>query len=284
MAGPKILIDVEGIARQFKEFATEVEQDLTKGVSVLAASTHAWVATKAAEELHSEGSVFRDNLRYEEISPTVHVVTILDPAMWIEEGITPGTDMKEWFFKNKEKTHISAKGYRYRVMNFQHNKAPSKQNGYDKGLTDKIKFEMGKISREQVKQGGKPIPWGKIETEANGSPRIGKLHEFNFQGGRASSKWSTDPLSRVTIYQNEMKDKNGNNLKDAKGNNRVSRDIVTFRTASDNPKTKDGTGTPPKDKFIHPGYEAKKYLDQAYDQASRMWENEILPKILNKWK
>lgn len=280
----KVKVNAGHIASQFKGVAREVESDIKKGVAALAAQTHAWVAQQAAAELKTEGSIFRENLRYEEIGPTLHVITILEPALWIEEGIKAGTDMKEWFFKNAEKTKVSKEGYRYRAIKFQHNKAPSTQPGYEQNLAAQIKSEFAKVSRQRVKEGKEPIKWGKIELDpTTKSPRIGKLHEFDFKGGRASSKWSNDPLQKLMVFQNFIKDRAGNQVVDHNGKPKIKRDIVTFRTASDNPKSHNGGGSP-SEKFIHPGYTGKKFLDKAYDEAIRTWENQILPDILKKWK
>ena len=56
----------------------------------------------------------------------------------------------------------------------------------------------------------------------------------------------------------------------------MKRDILTFRTVSSGPAS--------AGKWHHPGMDGKKYLDWALEQATKEWENEILPKIMDKWK
>ena len=282
----KLKIDAAKIASQFKEMAKEVEQDLSRGVEKLAAMSYTMMMEKAQSELTgSPKSVFNQNTKFSPQSKVnVHVIEILGPAMWIEDGIAPGTDMKEWFFKNTQKTKVSKDGHRYRVISFKHNAPPSGRSDGDKQLAQQIQGQLNSISRKNVKNGGDPIKWSKIEMDpVTKSPRIGKLHEFNMHSDRSNPKWSADPLAKLMIFQSIEKDKAGNPVLDKGGKPKVKRDIVTLRTASENPTSKDG-GTPPKDKFIYPGYPAKKFIDQTYEKAMVVWENEILPEILKKWK
>jgi hypothetical protein len=51
---------------------------------------------------------------------------------------------------------------------------------------------------------------------------------------------------------------------------------MTFRTVSSGPAS--------NGKWIHPGFKGKKFFEEVHKQASAIWETEILPKILDKWK
>lgn len=247
----KIKIDVQSLAKQCKEFALEAEQDLKKGVKGLAASTHAHVIMMASEELKSSRKPFLDNLGFEEIAEGVWIVSVDEKGLWVEEGIEPNTDMKPDLLKNGK---ISPKtGYKYQIIPFKHSSPPS-------DLTDKAKAIVAQIKTNLKKEG---VPFKNIEKDVNGKPKLGKLHSFNW-GGEIPGKGNTPVLKGVSIYQTLT----------ATGNTR--RDILTFRTVSGSPAS--------AGKFIHPGLKAKKYLDIACEWASRTWENEILPEILNKWK
>lgn len=248
----KINIDVASIAAQFKEMALEVEQDLRKGVANLAAMTHAKVAEMASTELHSSLKTLQDNLGFEEISDGVWVVSIDEKALFIEEGIEPNKDMKEALLKNATKT--SKAGYKYRSIPFDHGKGPSQMTPYAQSLVNRIK--------QQLKQ--QKIPFKKIEKNPDGSPRIGKLHEFSIDSEKPTRRANTPALKNVTIYQSVTKTGN------------VRRDIMTFRTVSASPAS--------ADKWIHPGLTAKKFLDRAEVWALDVFEKEILPEILDKYK
>lgn len=245
----KINIDAAGIASQFKEFALEVEQDIKKAVGDLAAITHAKVAENAQAELKSSRQIYTNNLGYEEITPGVWVVSLGEEALWIEEGIEPNKDMKPSLLKNGKS---SSTGTKYKVIPFQYSKAPSQMSTYAQGVVSQIRQNLKK----------KNIPFKKIEFNKDGSPKVGKIHEFNF-GGERPGKGNTQVMKGVSIYQTLTKTGN------------VRRDILTFRTVSSGPKS--------QGKWIHPGLKGKKYMDIAADWAMSEWESKILPEIIQRW-
>lgn len=257
----KIKIDTSGIAQQFKELAMEVEQDLKKGVASLASMTHARVVEMAGGELHSSRKKFMDSLGFEEVTDGVWVVSVGEGGLWVEEGIEPNTDMKPDLLKNAK--HTSKDGHKYRVIPFDHGKAPSQMNGYAQGVVAKI--------RANLKKEG--VPFKKIEKDGNGNPLLGKLHSFPKAGasdaevkrwtGDTPGKGNTPVLKGVSIYQTLTKTGN------------IRRDILTFRTVSDGPGS--------AGKWFHPGFEPKKFLDRAEEWAWREWEERILPEILGKY-
>jgi hypothetical protein len=244
----KINIDVAAIAAQFKEFAVEAEQEFIQGVKALASMTHAKVAELASQELKSSLKTLQDNLKFEEVSDGIWVVAIDEDALWIEEGLDANFDMKPGLLRDGE---TAKDGHKYRVVPFEHSKAPSQMNGYAQNLVDRIKSEL-----KQQK-----VPFKKIEKNAQGSPRVGLLHEFNF-GGETPGKGNTPVLDRLRIYQTQTP------------GGGVRRDIFTFRTVSDKPNQ--------KDKWLHPGVDAKKFLDRAVEWAMKEWETKVLPDLMTK--
>jgi hypothetical protein len=229
----------------------EVEQDLQKGVANLAAITHAKVAELASTELHSSRKTFMDSLGFEEVVPGVWVVSVDEKGLFVEEGIEANKDMKPDLLKGATKT--SKEGYKYRSIHFDHGAPPSQLTGYAQGVVAKI--------RAKLKKEG--VPFKKIEKNPNGSPRLGKLHTFDF-GGEVPGRGNTPIMKGINIYQSITKSGN------------VRRDILTFRTVSGGPKS--------ADKWFHPGLQAKKFLDQAATWAEKEWEDKILPEILDKYK
>jgi len=238
----KFQIDVEGIAAQFKEYMLTVQEELKKSVENLATLTRTRIAEEASKDLHTTQKTYMDALSDpEEISPGVWVISLDEKALYIEEGIEPGKDMKPDLLK----------GRKSRVIPFRYDKVPSQNSSFTNGLIAEI--------RQNLKKQG--VPFKKIEYNANGSPRVGKLHEFNL-GGPVPGKGNTQALTRLSIYQKE---------KDGK----VSREILTFRTVTD--------GAASAGKWIHPGLDAKKFMDKAMDLAMRDWEEQILPELMQKW-
>lgn len=253
--GLKFSIDAAAIAASFKEFAMEVEQDLHKAVANLAAITHAKVVQEANEELHSSRQEFMDSLGFEEVAPGVWVISVDESGLWVEEGIDANKDMKPDLLKNNPK--ISANGNRYKVIPFDYGKPPSQ-------MTPTTQMIVAAI-RDNLKK--EKVPFKKIERNTDGSPRTGKLHEFDFgnPGGKMGSigKGNTPVMNGLSIYQTIT----------ASGN--VRRDILTFRTVSSGPAS--------AGKWHHPGLAPKKFLDRALDWAMKEWEDKILPEALKKW-
>lgn len=169
MSGLKIKIDTQGLAQQFKNLALEVEKDLNKGVANLAAITHAKVAEMAGSELKSSRKTLTDNLGFEEVTPGLWVVSIDEGALWIEEGIEAGKDMKPDLLKGA--TQTSKDGNKYRAIPFDHGKAPSQLTGYAQNIVSRI--------RANLKKEG--VPFKKIEKDAFGKVLTGKLHTFPSQ-------------------------------------------------------------------------------------------------------
>lgn len=252
----KFNIDAAKISKEFKEFAIEVEQALTKAVANLAVMTDAKVKEYASQELKSTREPFMDSLGFQEIAPGIWVISVDENGLWIEEGIEPNKDMKPGLLAKGFKT--SKAGHRYKVIPFDYGKAPSQMTPSTQIL---VNFLKQNLRRENV-------PFKKIERESNGSPKVGKLHEFDFgnPGGRMGGpgKGNTPVFKNLSIYQSVTKSGN------------VRRDILTFRTVSSGPGS--------AGKWHHPGMAGKKFLDRAFDWALNEWEKTILPEVMEKWK
>lgn len=252
----KFNIDANAIADQFKAFKLEVEQDLNKAVANLAAITDAKVKEMANQELHTSRKEFMDSLGFEEVSPGVWVISVDESGLFVEEGIDANKDMKPDLLKENFK--VSKDGSRYKAIPFDYGAAPSTQSPSTMQIVSYLKQQLKKEA----------VPFKKIERNTDGSPKVGKLHEFDFGNPRGTmggpGKGNTPVLNGLSIYQTVTKTGN------------VRRDILTFRTVSSGPGS--------QGKWHHPGLEAKKFLDRALDWAMQEWETKILPEVLEKWK
>jgi hypothetical protein len=244
----KIKIDAAGLAAQFKEIAASVEQDIKHGVANLATITHAKVIEMASNELHSTRERFLNNLGFEEIAEGVWVVGIDESALFVEEGLEPNFDMKPGLLKDGE----TSGGYKYRIVPFEHSKAPSQLTPTTHSILNRIK--------ENLKKEG--IPYKKLERGADGKPRLGQLHKFSWPS-ELPGRGNTPLFKNVHIYQTMTKGGN------------VRRDILTFRTVSNKPGN--------EDKWLHPGLSGKKFLDRAAEWAEKEFYDKILPEILEKY-
>ena len=279
----KFNIDGKAILDLCKDSEEEVKKALSKGVKDLAVAAETHILELAKGELSPalfkifKGDQKEPTLRLDTIDANTHVITLSGSAYWIEEGIKPGSDMKtsDWLFKSK-KTKTSKEGYRYLNVPFQHSAPPSTQTGYEKSLTDRVKFELKAKNLQRKKNGLSQIPWMGIERDENGKPKEGLIHEFDFKGTKAKDSWTSNPLERLRVYQAVEKDKNGQPKLGKNGKEKVSRSWMTFRTASENPKS--------KDKFIHPGYTGNKFMEKTQEWAENEFYKKILPEIFAKWK
>lgn len=245
----KFFVDAEDIASQFGDFKLEVEQDIVKAVGGLAAMTHGLTIEKAQQELHSTRDRYVNALSFEEVAEGVWVVSLDEPALFIEEGLPANFDMKPGLLKDSK---VSSKGVQYRVIPFDHSTPPSQNTIKKQTLVNQIKKGLK----------DKGVGFKSIEKDANGSPRVGRLHKDINLGGPVMGRGNTPVMNGINVYQ----------TKTATGG--IRRDVMTFRTVT----------SAQTDKWIHPGLDAKKFMDKALEEAMAIWENEILPQVLAKWK
>ena len=253
------------------QFRKEMQKDINEAVGELAKITEMKILELAENGLHTTFDVYKANLTSNSPSAGVYVITLDQKAMWIEEGLPPDFDLKDGLLKNAK---VSKAGYRYAVVPFKHNKESGQNTPKAQDLVDQVKSVLRQES----------IPFRKIEKNANGSPRLGNLHNIDIDSKKPTAKASTPALQSLRIYQNEI-DENGKIIKkgetgkvakkDKNGNNIVVKGIYTFRTATDSPVG--------KDKFKHPGLEAKLFMDKAFDYAMEKFDRDILPELLKKW-
>lgn len=251
MSDLKFLINTDELAAAFGDIKIEVEEALNKSAKQLASMTHAKVVEMAQKELSSTREKYLSQLEFQEIVPGVWAITLNQPALFIEDGMQPHSMVDDLLRKNPK---ISKDGFRYKHIPFEHSKPSSEQTMQGKQLTSQLK--------ELFKREG--IPFKGIEKNADGSPRIGKLHTLQLGGARPTAKATSPAFDGVTVYQSMTRQ------------GKVRRDVMTFRTVSDKSKA--------MGKWFHPGLTAKKFFEKAYDWAEKTWENEILPAVLDSYR
>lgn len=247
MSDLKLEINIEEIASEFNDLKDQVQKALLQGVESLSAMTHAKALELAKDDLSSLSKKYMDNVEYQKLEEGLWVVTLKEPAMWIEEGRKSGF-MEELLNGKSSKTN--SKGERYAVIPFQHNKNPTEQSVNAKQLANQIKEVLR----------NRNINWKKIEKGADGTPRVGLLHKISVDNPRLKEAHKTSATQGIAVYQRKGKDGN------------VRRDVMTFRVITEKHKN--------EGLWIHPGREGDKILDKAFDWAVQTWEHEILPSIL----
>jgi hypothetical protein len=212
--------------------------------------THAKTQELASEKLKSTRQLYLNNLEFKEIDRGIWIVSLDQPALFIEEGRKSGSMIPDLLRRNAK---TAKDGSRYKAIPFQHNKPPSQTPRKSEEIVSLVKSELK----------ARNIPYKKIEYNADGSPRLGRLHVIkDIQSPRPSARASHGVLDSLTIYQTKLP------------SGKIRRDIMTFRVAS----TKhEGS------KWIHPGMEGKKFMDEALEWAEKIFNDEILPSILEKY-
>lgn len=271
----KFTVDTSHIAEMARRAESELIPALQRAVGDLSMQTHAHVLEKVQNSLHSSREIYVNALHYNMVNEGTYVISLDRAAWWIEDGIQPGTEMIDWLLRqaspNSKPPKMSKEGNLYRVIPFMHNKGATSQTPTQNLLKETIRKELR----------SRGIPYGNLELDPSGKPKIGKLHSFDImnkplktahgvgQGwgdiGKPRIGATGIPfLQGVTIYQRAYKD--------AAGNDKVRKDIMTFRVVSSKHK---GTG-----RWVHPGFEPKEFLKEGYEWAKKEWDDKYVPQIL----
>jgi hypothetical protein len=251
MSNLRFFVNADEIAAEFGDLKEQVKKTLEDAVQQVASMTHAKTLELANEKLHSTRSIYTSSLDFKEEAPGIWVVSLDEKAMWLEEGRKSG-DMTEDLLKRNYK--VAKDGSRYRAIPFSHSKGPSATPKASQMFVNQVKQELK----------SRNIPYKKIEYNQDGSPRMGRLHTIkDISSLRPSSRASFGALAGLTVMQSMG------------SNGKVRRDIMTFRVVSSKHKGS---------KWIHPGLEANKFMDQALEWAERIFDNEILPAILESYR
>lgn len=263
-------LDLGPIISMVKGFDGSVKRAMEEAARDLTVQTHAHIVEEVQAKLHSTREKYLDALSFKQVDADTWVIELGKDAMFIEEGLKPNTDMLDGLLKSA-KAKTAKDGSRYIVVPFEHKKGASAQTPAQTTLTDTIKSEMKK----------RKIPYGKLENGPDGKPKTGLLHSFDIMknpvktapgagsghgpiGQVKQGATGIPHLQGVRVYQTKVKG--------ADGRESTKKSIVTFRIASSKMK---GSG-----RWVHPGLEAKKFLDEAAEWALKEFETRIKDQIL----
>lgn len=281
-------LDISALLQLDKELEPALKAAAAKAAQDLTAQTHAHIVEQVQAKTRSTREKYLENLAFHQVNETTWVVNLAPGAMFIEEGLPPNFDMIDALLddtprpgggsKNsaglaKGKTKTAKDGSRYRVIPFEHNKAPTRQTPTQTDLTNTIKSEMKKMG----------APYGKLENDSSGKPKLGLVRKFDImdkplkslngpgQGRGPIGQVRQGPtgiplLQGVRVYQRKVTDKKT-------GKESTKKFIMTFRVVSSKHK---GQG-----RWVHPGLEGKKFFDEAFEWALRQWEEKIAPELVD---
>lgn len=243
-------INIEEISSKLNGIKKDIERDLKTSIENLATMTHAKTLELATSELKSLAQTYTDNLAFNSPTANLWIISLKEPALWIEEGRKSGF-MEELL--NGKSSHVGKHG-RYAVIPFSHNPQGNVQS-------DNARMISGIIKRALQKE---KIYIRKIERTPEGSPRVGLLHKLDVETPILKSHHKYPVTYGVRVYQNVEK------------SGRVRKDILTFRTITEKHK-QEGL-------WMHPGRKGSKFMDQALEWAINEWQREVLPSILKKYR
>jgi hypothetical protein len=263
-------VDLTAILDLQRELEPKVQKAFLEAAQGLALQSHAHILEEAQSKLHSTRDKYVSALNFKQVSKDVWVISLDASAMWIEEGKPEGSMLDDLLASPKAKT--AKDGSKFIVVPFQHNKGPSRQTQAQNDLTATIKQELR----------NRKIPYGKLETDETGQPKLGKLHTFDIWApvktaeGPGQGKGPIGPvkqgptgipfLNRVNVYQRE--------IKNAAGKSSVRKDIMTFRVASSKHRA--------ENRWFHPGTPARNLFESTADWAIKEWETKIVPDLLRR--
>lgn len=262
----RINLDISDVVKLTEALVPRATEALTKAAADLTAQIHVHIIERVNDQLHSTRDTYVKALSFLQINAFTWVVNLDASALWIEDGRPPGEMIDDLLRSPKAKT--AADGSRYLVVPFQHNKAPTRLPIAQHSLQDTVKAELKR----------RKIPYGKIERNVDGSPRLGLLHKLDITdkplkthegaaqgwgkiGDVRQGRTGIPFLQGIRIYQRQVE-------------GRTQRGIMTFRVVSDKQK---GTGS-----WFHPGLEPKHFFEEAFLWATREWETKIKQQVLRE--
>lgn len=250
-------------------FSKAIKKATDKALTQIAAATHAHIIEEANKKLHSTKDLYIENIqRFKDDDGTWYIV--LDSSVvWIDDG-AKAQDMLPFFLKSP-KAKTAKDGSKYMIVPFQHNK--DKMTAPQKDLLSAIKSELSSIG----------VNIKKTETDKNGAPKLGLVRSLDIttkplkhsegpgQGsgpiGAVRQGASGIPfLKGVRVYQHMTKDKRGNDA--------VSKSVVTFRTVSNKRKNPNA--------WHSKGSDGVKIMDESATWALKEFDTKIMPSIIEQ--
>ena len=265
----KQIEDLLGLGDAVKAVASSMAADL-------AGMVHAKATELAGQKLHSRRDMYIKGLKPPvKVDENAWIVALDYKVRWIDDGQTQYSMLKGLL--NSKKVRRDKDGNRYVIVPFDHSPGKGKT-----GATEAQQDLINTVKKELKKRN---IPFGKIENNMAGQPKMGKLHSFNIMGKPVKMKHGPGQghgplgevkqgntgipfLQGVQVYQSPGK--MGKNGKAGK----TKRSILTFRIASE--KHAD------QGKWEHPGVAPHNLLEEAADWAADEWEKQIAPAVLDK--
>ena len=279
-----VTLDASGLV-ELLGTADAAKRALRKAAQELVGNTREHIVEQANKRLKTRRQMYVDGLSAYQENEHTWVISLDAKVRWIDDGM-PAHNMLDDLLKSpKAKTTKDGTG-KYIVIPFQHKKGPTQMTPAQSALNSTIKSELKRINVERQKMGADPISYGSIETNQDGSPKLGVLHKFDImdrplksyhgpgQGWGPIGDVKQGPtgipfLQGVQIRQRMALDKQ---VKE-----HVLREILTFRIASSKHRSQGG-------RWDNPGTAPVPLIEEGAKWAKEHWETKVAPKIFDMIK
>jgi hypothetical protein len=171
-------IDISAIESMGEQFESAVKAAIGDASRDLAAMTHAKAVELASERLHSRREMFINGLHMSTDQAGVSIISLDASVAWIDDGM-PKHSMIEDLLKSP-KAKRAKDGSSYLVVPFHH--------GPGKGPTNTPESQQDIVGAVKKEMKARKIPWGKLERDDQGRPKLGLLHRFNVDNHPTKTK------------------------------------------------------------------------------------------------
>ena len=276
-------LDCEALLGLDERMNSVIRQAMKAAGTRLVSATYAHIGELAHAKLHSRLKIYMDALTMAEVNDSTWVINLEAKARWIDDGIPAGREMIDDLLKSP-KAKRAKDGSKYLVVPFNHGpgKGPTNTTQAQRDLIGTIKKDLGKINAARVQKGLGKVPFGTIERNEDGQPKLGVLHKFDIlhaplkthQGpGQGWGKIGSPRVGATGIpFLKGLRVTQRIQKYQKTGKETVKRSFETFRIVSSKHK---GTG-----RWVNPGLEPVLLIDKGYEWALREWTDKIAPQVI----
>lgn len=279
-----VSLDVSGLT-DLLQTSSVARRVLKQAAMQLTQQTKEHIMQEANKRLHTRRKMYIEGLSAFQENDHTWVISLDARVRWIDDGLRAHNMLDDLLKSPKAKTSKDGTS-KYIVIPFQHKKGPTEATPAQQALTSTIKSELRGINALRRAAGAEPIPYGKIESNADGSPKLGVLHKFNITDSPlkthegAGQGWGD--IGQVRQGPTGIPFLQGVQIRqrmaiDQKGKQQVVREILTFRVASSKQRAQKG-------RWDMPNIPAVPLMQEAAAWAKEHWETNVAPKLFDMIK
>lgn len=225
---------LKSIGKDVSAISDDIITQVKAQLGVLAQTSHAKILEKAQALPKSLRPIYTDALKFEKISVSesedIWVITLDKSAGFIEDGVKAGS-MIERILNGGKPAKVGKDGKRYKIIPFAQNKdAQHTLKGPNRPMSSS-QAQLANFAKVQMEKQG----MGGIIRNAQGKPILDVGIKVDTTNGKSPSVHKGDHalLKGLTLYQTKMRGANGKVLKDKQGNDKIKRNLFTFRVISE---------------------------------------------------